>query len=77
MSGKYSITKSRLSWLKSNNVALEIMTKNGHLISGLVKKFDDESMLVDVKGEDNRNDFQTVFYGSIESFCNSVSQCGD
>ncbi|PHM69570.1 hypothetical protein [Xenorhabdus sp. KJ12.1] len=70
MNDDYEIIKSRLSWLKYNGVKLEITTNTGNVISGFVRKFDNQSALIDTIGKNDRNDFKTVNYSAIESFHN-------
>ncbi|MDC9583073.1 RNA chaperone Hfq [Xenorhabdus sp. PR6a] len=70
MNHDYEIIKSRLSWLKFNNVPIEIVTNSGNKISGFVRKFDDLSVLVDEAGHNDLNTFKTVNYSSIESVQN-------
>ncbi|KMJ45159.1 hypothetical protein AB204_10720 [Xenorhabdus khoisanae] len=70
MNDDYEIIKSRLSWLKYNGVKLEITTNTGKVISGFVRKFDNQSALIDTIGMNDRNDFKIVNYSAIESFHN-------
>ncbi|KLN95683.1 hypothetical protein [Moellerella wisconsensis] len=73
MNQDYNIIKSRLSWLKFHDVKLEITTKTGKVVTGFVRKFDEQSALIDEVGFKNKNDFLTVNYSSIESFRNIES----
>ncbi|GAA0353151.1 RNA chaperone Hfq [Morganella psychrotolerans] len=72
---EYGIIKSRLSFLKFNNLPLQIITGSGDKVSGFVKKFDSHSVLMDESGNNDRNTFKAINYSSIESIKNIPALC--
>nr|WP_181374666.1 RNA chaperone Hfq [Pectobacterium carotovorum]AKG47498.1 hypothetical protein pA_00058 [Pectobacterium carotovorum] len=67
MKEDYEILKSRLSWLKIHKTPVEIVTKTGNVFTGLIRKFDNQCLLLDESGDNDRATFKMVAYSAIES----------
>ncbi|MEW2741543.1 hypothetical protein ABZ131_20495 [Providencia rettgeri] len=73
MTDDFAILKSLLSWLKIHQVPIEIVTKTGNVLNGIVRKFDNHCLLLDELGDNDRNAFKMVAYSAIESTKNTQS----